>query len=92
MYDDRETYLVNVFFNTVVDAEKKKEALKHLERALAAAGVYVRLEYEVGCEYVFIRYLRSERPVGRVNVNMDNAAAMLYDIFKQAGRAFIEEA
>ena len=92
MYDDREGCWLNVGLNTIKDAKKKEETLKHLERALAAAGVYVSLEYELGCECVFIRYLRSERPVSRVNVHMDSTAAMLYDIFMAAGRAFIEEA
>lgn len=92
MYDDRETGWLNVDLITVRDAKKKKEALKHLERALAAAGVYVRLEYELSCECVFIRYLRSERPVGRVNVHLDSTAAMLYDIFKQAGPELVAEA
>lgn len=93
MYDDREAYRLGVELNyRIQDAERKQKALKHLERALAAAGVYVSLKYRMGDEYVLIQYLRSERPVRRVNVHMDSTAAMLYDIFKQAGRSFIEEA
>lgn len=92
MYDDREAGWLNVGLNTVKNARQKQEALKHLEMALAVAGVYVSLEYELDCECVFIRYLRSERPVGRVNVHLDSTAAMLYDVFKQAGPELVAEA
>lgn len=60
--------------------------------ALNAADGHVRLEYDEQHEVVLIDFLVSQKPRIVVNVNLDNPMAMMYDIFKQAGRAFIEEA
>ena len=83
MHDDidREAAWLGAELNyRIRDAERKQEALKHLEKALAAAGVYVSLEYRMGEDHVLIQYLRSDRPVRRVNIHTDSTAAMLYDI------------
>lgn len=75
-----------------LDAEQKARVLGHLECALAAADVHVFLTFNPHTETVRIRFIRSQKPDMLVNVNMDNPMAMMYDIFKVAGRAFIEEA
>ena len=49
------------------------------------------MSYEPHTETVHIKFVRSQKPEIVVNVNMDNPMAMMYDIFKVAGRAFIEE-
>lgn len=75
-----------------LDTEQKARVLGKLESALAAADVYVFLSYEPHTETVHIKFVRSQKPEIVVNVNLDNPMAMMYDIFKVAGRAFIEEA
>ncbi|MCH4096361.1 MAG: hypothetical protein LKE88_06920 [Acidaminococcus provencensis] len=76
-----------------MDAEQKARVLGHLETALAAADVHVFLSYEPHTETVHIKFTRySPKPEIVVNVHMDNAAAMLYDIFKQAGPELVAEA
>lgn len=75
-----------------IDTRKKRQVLDFLEMALHAAGVHVSLEYDEQREVVLINFLVSQKPRLVVNVNLDNPMAMMYDIFKQAGRAFIEEA
>ena len=74
------------------EKQAKGEALMHLMKALAAAGVHVQMDFDPIREKVVIRYLQSERPIHVVNVAMDNAAAMMFDIFKQAGKELVEEA
>jgi hypothetical protein len=75
-----------------LDTEQKARVLGKLESALAAADVHVFLSYDPHAERVHIKFIRSEKPEMVVNVHMDNPMAMMYDIFKVAGRAFIEEA
>lgn len=75
-----------------IDTEQKARCLGHLETALKAADVHVFLSYDPHAETVHIKFVRSQKPEMVVNVNLDNPMAMMYDIFKQAGRAFIEEA
>lgn len=75
-----------------IDTEQKARVLGHLETALKAANVHVFLSYDPHAETVHIKFVRSQKPEMVVNVNMDNPMAMMYDIFKVAGRAFIEEA
>ncbi|WP_281739218.1 hypothetical protein [Acidaminococcus fermentans] len=76
----------------LMEQQAKGEALMHLMKALAAAGVHVQMDFDPIREKVVIRYLQSERPIHVVNVAMDNAAAMMFDIFKQAGKELVEEA
>ena len=75
-----------------IDTKQKRQVLDFLEMALHAADVHVSLEYDEQREVVLINFLVSQKPRMVVNVNLDNPMAMMYDIFKQAGRAFIEEA
>lgn len=75
-----------------IDTKQKKQVLDLLTRALNAADVHVSLEYDEQREVVLIDFLVSKKPRIVVNVNLDNPMAMMYDIFKVAGRAFIEEA
>lgn len=75
-----------------LDTEQKARALGHLETALKAADVHVFLSYDPHAETVHIKFIRSQKPEMVVNVHMDNPMAMMFDIFKVAGRAFIEEA
>lgn len=76
----------------LMEQQAKGEALMHLMKALAASGVHVQMDFDPIREKVVIRYLQSERPIHVVNVAMDNAAAMMFDIFKQAGKELVEEA
>lgn len=76
-----------------LDTAQKARVLRKLESALAAADVYVVLSFEPHTETVHIKFTRySQKPEIMVNVHMDNAAAMLYDIFKQAGPELVAEA
>lgn len=76
-----------------LDAKQKARVLELLENTLSAADVHVFLNYEPHTETVRITFNRySAKPEIVVNVNMDNAAAMLYDIFKQAGPELVAEA
>lgn len=75
-----------------IDTKQKRQVLDLLTMALHAADVHVSLEYDEQREVVLINFLVSQKPRMVVNVNMDNPMAMMYDIFKVAGRAFIEEA
>lgn len=75
-----------------LDAKQKAHVLELLENTLSAADVHVFLSYDPHAERVHIKFIRSQKPEMVVNVNLDNPMAMMYDIFKQAGRAFIEEA
>ena len=75
-----------------LDTEQKARVLGHLETTLAAADVHVFLSYDPHTETVHIKFIRSQKPEMVVNVNMDNPMAMMFDIFKVAGRDFIEEA
>lgn len=75
-----------------LDTEQKGRVLGRLEAALAAADVHVFLSYDPHTETVHIKFIRSQKPEMVVNVNMDNPMAMMFDIFKVAGRDFIEEA
>lgn len=75
-----------------LDTEQKARVLGHLETALKAADVHVFLSYEPHTETVRIKFVRSQKPEIVVNVHMDNAAAMLYDIFKQAGPELVADA
>ncbi|MGP2526452.1 hypothetical protein ACTUHY_00525 [Acidaminococcus sp. LBK-2] len=76
-----------------IDTEQKARVLGHLETALNAADVHVFLSYDPHAETVHIMFNRySAKPEIVVNVHMDNAAAMLYDIFKQAGPELVAEA
>ena len=75
-----------------LDTEQKARVLGHLETALKAANVHVFLSYDPHVENVHIKFVRSQKPEMVVNVNLDNPMAMMYDIFKVAGRSFIEEA
>lgn len=75
-----------------IDTKQKRQVLDFLEMALHAADVHVSLEYDEQREVVLINFLVSQKPRMVVNVNLDNPMAMMYDIFKVAGRAFIEEA
>lgn len=74
----------------VLDAAQKTQVLRKLESALAAADVYVVLSFDPHTETVHIN--RYKKPEIVVNAHMDNAAAMLYDIFKQAGLELVAEA
>lgn len=74
-----------------LDTAQKTRVLRKLESALAAADVYVVLSFEPHTETVHIKRY-SQKPEIVVNVHMDNAAAMLYDIFKQAGPELVAEA
>lgn len=75
-----------------IDTKQKRKVLDFLTMALNAADGHVSLEYDEQREVVLIDFLVSQKPRMVVNVNLDNPMAMMYDIFKQAGRAFIEEA
>ena len=76
-----------------LDAKQKARVLELLENTLSAADVHVFLIYEPHTEAVHITFNRySAKPEIVVNVHMDNAAAMLYDIFKQAGPELVAEA
>ncbi|WP_337384193.1 hypothetical protein [Acidaminococcus timonensis] len=75
-----------------LDTEQKARVLEHLEMALKAADVHVFLSYEPHTETVHIKFVRSQKPEIVVNVNLDNPMAMMYDIFKVAGRDLLEEA
>lgn len=76
-----------------LDTEQKARVLGKLESALAAADIHVFLSFEPHTETVHITFNRySVKPEIVVNVHMDNAAAMLYDIFKQAGPELVAEA
>ncbi len=75
-----------------IDAKQKKQVLDLLTRALNAADVHVSLEYDEQREVVLIDFLVSKKPRIVVNVNLDNPMAMMYDIFKVAGRDLLEEA
>lgn len=75
-----------------IDTKQKRQVLDFLEMALHAADVHVSLEYDEQREVVLINFLMSQKPGMVVNVNLDNPMAMMYDIFKVAGRSFIEEA
>lgn len=75
-----------------LDAEQKARVLWYLEVTLAAADVHVFMSYDPHTETVHIKFVRSQKPEMVVNVNLDNPMAMLVDIFKVAGRVFIEEA
>lgn len=76
-----------------LDTAQKTQVLRKLESALAAADVHVVLSFEPHTETVHIKFNRySQKPEIVVNVHMDNAAAMLYDIFKQAGPELVAEA
>lgn len=75
-----------------IDTKQKRQVLDFLEMALHAADGHVSLEYDEQREVVVIDFLVSQKPRMVVNVNLDNPMAMMYDIFKVAGRAFIEEA
>lgn len=76
-----------------LDTAQKARVLRKLESALAAADVHVVLSFEPHTETVHIKFNRySQKPEIVVNVYMDNAAAMLYDIFKQAGLELVAEA
>ena len=86
---DKDTELARL---RALDAEQKARVLWYLEVALAAADVHVFMSYDPHTETVHIKFIRSQKPEMVVNVNMDNPMAMMYDIFKVAGRAFIEEA
>lgn len=75
-----------------IDTKQKKQVLDLLTRALNAAAVHVILEYDEQREVVLIDFWVSKKPRIVVNVNLDNPMAMMYDIFKVAGRTLIEEA
>lgn len=75
-----------------IDTEQKARVLGHLETALKAADVHVFLSYDPHAETVHIKFVRSQKQEMVVNVHMDNAAAMLYDIFKQVGPELVAEA
>lgn len=75
-----------------IDTKQKRQVLDLLTMALNAADGHVSLEYDEQHEVVLIDFLVSQKPRMVVNVNLDNPMAMMYDIFKVAGRAFIEEA
>lgn len=95
-YDDagREIDIIEAWHRhqDLLERRAKRDTLKHLMRALSAAGVYVQMEFDPDREKVIIRYLQSGKRDHVVNVHMDNAAAMLYDIFKQAGPELVAEA
>lgn len=95
-YDDagREIDIIEAWHRhqDLLERRAKRDALKHLMRALSAAGVYVQMEFDPDREKVIIRYLQNGKCGHEVNVHMDNAAAMLYDIFKQAGPELVAEA
>ena len=75
-----------------IGTKQKRKVLDFLTMALNAADGHVSLEYDEQREVVLIDFLVSQKPRMVVNVNPDNPMAMMYDIFKAAGRAFIEEA
>lgn len=95
-YDDagREIDIIEAWHRhqDLLERRAKGEALMHLMRALSAAGVHVLMDFDPDREQVIIRYLQSGKQDRVVNVHMDNAAAMLYDIFKQAGPELVAEA
>lgn len=74
------------------DIHRKKMALVHLTKALQIAGVSVSMNLDTKRELVILQFLSSKKPNKAVNIALDNAMAMLYDIFKQAGHDFLEEA
>jgi len=74
-----------------IDTAQKQQVLICLQQALWVSRVYARLRYEPDKELVRITW-HSDRSETVVNVGLDNGAAMLYDIFRQAGRTIIEEA
>lgn len=74
------------------DIHCKKMALVHLTKALQIAGVSVSMNLDTKRELVIIQFLSSKKPNKAVNIALDNVMAMLYDIFKQAGHDFLEEA
>ena len=87
MDNDKELALLRA-----LDTEQKARVLGHLECALATADVHVFLTFNPHTETVRIRFIQSQKPEMVVNVKLDNPMAMMYDIFKVAGRSFIEEA
>lgn len=95
-YDDagREIDIIGAWHRRqdLLERRAKRDALEHLMRALSAAGVHVQMEFDPDREQVIIRYLQSGKQDRVVNVYMDNAAAMLYDIFKQTGPELVAEA
>ena len=74
------------------DIHRKKMALVHLTKALQIAGVSVSMNLDTKRELVILQFLSSKKPNKAVNIALDNAMAMLYDIFIQAGHDFLEEA
>lgn len=95
-YDDagREIDIIEAWHRhqDLLERRAKGEALKHLMRALSAAGVHVQMDFDPDREKVIIRYLQSGKQDRVVNVHLDSTAAMLYDIFKQAGPELVAEA
>lgn len=69
-----------------IDTEQKLQTLICLQQALWVFRVYARLRYEPDKELVRITW-HSDRPETVVNVGLDNGSAMLYDIFRQAGKS-----
>ncbi|WP_288201739.1 hypothetical protein [uncultured Megasphaera sp.] len=74
----------------VRDEMEKRFVLSKLEEALAAANVYVFMKFDPETEIVHVQFESGNKMA--VNVAMDNPMAMMYDIFKAAGKRFIEEA
>jgi hypothetical protein len=67
------------------DAEDKRNALRHLTKALSYTdcGVF-NMQYDQEKETVTVTFLSGEKRIA--NVAMDSPSAMMYDIFKQIER------